>query len=409
MSVFWRWWTAGTVSDLGTAIGGVALPLTALAVLDASPFEMGLIVAASYAAWLVIGLPAGVIAQRLPLRDTQVGADLARAVAVASIPVAWWLGVLTVTHLVVVALVISFGNVLYFTANATFLPEIVSKDQLQSRNSLSSATHAGTELGGPSLGGFAVQLLGAVPTLFIDAVSYLFSAALLRSLPARTPVRPERPAPMAAMIREGFGYVVRHPVMGPGMWEATAVNFVCGAHHALFAVYLVRDLHAAPALVGLLLATDGLGTLVGAALTTRFTTAVGTGRGMIIASFVATAGALLLPLGGTFGYVWFGVGSFVWSAGVVVLSVTTRTYRQVESPPELLSRVMATVRFVSWGAIPLGGLLAGALAGTIGSRAALLVIGAVSIAGPLIWLLSPVRHARDLTGVAVGEREVARL
>ncbi|MFI5493242.1 MFS transporter [Actinoplanes sp. NPDC051859] len=398
MSVFWRWWAAGTTSAWGSAIGGVALPLTALAVLDATPFEIGLIAAARYAAWIVIGLPAGVIVQRLPLRGAQIGADLARAIAVGTVPLAWWADRLTVTHLVITALVISFANVIFDVANSTFLPEIVDRDQLQSRNSLTSGTHSVTELGGPALGGVIVQALGAVPTLLFDAVSYLVSALLLRTLPARRAARPDRWPPLGAMIREGFTYVVRHPVMGPGMWAATAVNFVCGAQLALFPLYLVRDLHAAPSLVGVLLAAEGVGSLVGAALTTRFTDLVGSARAMIIAGLVSVAGALTIPWGtGIFASAFFALGSFTFAAGVVVLSVTTRTYRQLASPPELLSRVMATVRFVSWGAIPLGGLIAGALAGPLGTRGTLLILGVVTVCAPLAWLLSPVRGLRDLT------------
>ncbi|GAA2503973.1 MFS transporter [Winogradskya humida] len=398
MDVFWRWWTAGTVSGLGSAVGGVALPLTALAVLDATPFQMGLIAAAQYAAWIVIGLPSGVIVQRLPLRGAQLGADLARAAAVGSIPLAWWLGELTVTHLVVTALVVSFANVIFDVANSTFLPEIVDRDQLQSRNSLSSGTHATTSLAGPSLGGIVVQAAGSVPTLLVDAASYLVSAAFLRTLPARRVPRPDRWPPMGELIREGFTFVVRHPAMGPGMWAATAVNFVCGAQYALYPLYLVRELHAPAGVVGVLLAADGVGTLIGAALTTRFTDAVGTARGLIAAGFVAAAGAVLVPWGaGLWAYAIFVVGNLLFSAGVVVLSVTTRTYRQIASPPELLSRVMATVRFVSWGAIPVGGLAAGALAGAIGARGALLAIGAVAACAPLVWLASPARGVRDLS------------
>jgi len=402
---FWRWWTAGTTSSLGSAVGAVALPLTALGVLNASAFEMGLIAAASYVAWIVLGLPAGVLVQRLPLRGTQVAADLARAAAVASIPLAWWFDRLTVGQLVVVALVTSFANVLFDVANSTFLPEIVSREQLQSRNSLTSATHASTQLGGPAVGGFAVQLLGAVPTLLVDAVSYLVSAALLRTLPARRSEAPDRWPPMWAMIRQGWSFVTRHPAMGPGMWAATAVNFVCGAQLALFPLYLVRDLHAPAGLVGVLLAADGVGTLIGAALTTRITAALGTARGLIAAGLVSVAGAFVLPWGsGRPAYAIFALGNLIFAGGVVVLSVTTRTYRQIASPPELLSRVMATVRFVSWGAIPVGGVLAGALAGPLGARVTLLIVAGVTVLAPAVLLLSPVRRVRDLADLEVPER-----
>ncbi|WP_433796856.1 MFS transporter [Actinoplanes sp. CA-252034] len=397
LTPFWRWWTAGATSHLGSAVGGVALPLTALVVLDATAFEMGLITAAGYLAYLLISLPAGVIVQRVPLRGMQVALDLLRCAAIVSVPVAWWLGVLTVAQLVVVALVVSFGNVLFDVANQTFLPEIVPPDQLQARNSLNSGTHAVTQLGGPSLGGLAVQLLGAVPTLLVDAVSYLISAILLRTLPERRVERAARRPPMVTLIKDGWRYVLRHPIIGPAMWDATATNFVCGAMLALFPFYLVRELHASPLLVGVLLAADGLGTLIGAALTTRFTDRVGTARGLIMAAVVGVAGAMIIPLGtGVVGYVAFAVGNLVFAGSTVVLSVTTRTYRMLASPPELLSRVIATVKFVSWGAIPLGGLLAGVLAGPLGARTTLLLFGALTVLSPIIYLSTPIRRMRDL-------------
>ncbi|MFJ6198004.1 MFS transporter [Micromonospora sp. NPDC092111] len=400
--VFWRWWTAGTISSVGSAVGAVALPLTALTALDATAFQLGLITAASYVAWLVIGLPAGVVVQRLPLRGAQVGGDLARAVAVASVPLAWWQGWLTVAQLVAVALVVSFANVLFDVANSTFLPGIVGRDQLEARNSLTSATHAATQLSGPAVGGLAVQAFGAAPTLLVDAASYLFSGALLRSLPARRVDAPDRWPPVREMIGEGWRYVTRHPVMGPGMWAATAVNFVCGAQLAVYPLYLVRELHAPIALVGVLLAVEGVGSLVGAGLTPWTTRHWGTARALVVASLLTVVGAVVVPLGtGWPAYLAFTAGNVVFAGGVVVLSVTTRTYRQTASPPDLLARVMATVRFVSWGAIPVGGLAAGALAGMTGARATLLAVAAATVLAPLALLCSPVRGLRDLTDLPV--------
>lgn len=395
---FWTWWAAGTTSHIGSAVGAVALPLTALTVLDASPFQLGLVAAAGYVAWIVIGLPAGVVVQRLPLRGLQVGADLARAVAVASVPLAWWWGHLTIAHLVVTALVLSFASVLFDVANSTFLPSIVSREELEGRNSLTSGTHAVTQLGGPSAGGLLVGALGAVPTLLVDAASYLVSAVLLRSLPARAVTAPDRWPPVAAMIRQGWGFVVHHRVMGPAMWAATAVNFMSGAQLALYPLYLVRELDTPLGLVGLLLAVDGLGALVGAAVTTRLTARWGSARACLLASGVAVIGAFLVPWGvGASAYLAFCLGSLVFAAGTVVLSITTRTYRQIASPPDLLSRVMATVRFVSWGAIPLGGLVAGAVAEGVGSRTTLLLFAGATALAPLALLLSPIRHLRDFT------------
>jgi hypothetical protein len=396
--MFWTYWSASATSGLGSAVTAVALPLTAITVLDASAVEMGVVAAAGYAAWLVIGLPAGVITQRLPLRGTQVAMDLVRAAAVMSVPLAWWWGLLTMTQLVLVALAISFANVLFDVGNSTFMPRVVPREDLQKRNSLTSGTHAVTSLGGPGLGGVLVQLLGAVPTLVVDAVSYVVSAALLRSLPAARVERPEAWPRMGAMIREGFGYVVRHPVMGPCMWNATAINFVCGAQFTLFPLYLVRELDAPPGVVGVLLATEGVGALLGAALTPSLAGRLGTARLDIAGNVVCLAGALALPLGlGGTAYAVFALGNIAFAGGCVVGSVATRTYRQVASPPEMLSRVMATVRFVSWGAIPVGALVAGVVAAAVGPRGALLAFGGWMVLGPATLWFSRVRTLRDFT------------
>lgn len=396
---FWTYWVASASSNLGSAVGTIALPLTALTVLDASALEMGLIAASATAAWLLIGLPAGAIVARLPLRGTQVAMDLARALAVASVPLTWWSGHLTIAQLVIVALVIGFADVMFDVANSTFLPAVVPREQLHDRNSLMSATHATTQLGGPSIGGLVIQALGAVPTLLVDAVSYLVSAALLRSLPSRAPATSGTdPLPMRQLISEGWHYVTRHPIMAPCMWAATAVNFICGAQAALFALYLVRDLQTPAAFVGILLATEGVGALIGATLSPRVVRRVGSARACALSSIVTCVGGLLIPVGsGWVAWLCFALGNVLFAGGVVIFSTATRTYRQQASPPALLSRVMGTVRFVSWGALPVGGVMAGLVATWVGARWALVVFGVLGLAQVGVVHLSRVGALRDLT------------
>lgn len=397
---FWTYWAASTTSGVGTAVTTVALPLAAVTVLDAGPVETGLLAASSYLAWVVLGLPAGAIVHRLPLRATQVVADLVRAAVILAVPLVWWLGELSLVHLVLAALAVNVAEVFFFTANTTFLPTVVPKHELTSRNSLVSGTQAATQLGGPSAAGLLVQAVGAVPALLVDAASYVVSALLLRRLPERREPALEageaRPG-MAQMIAEGWRFVVRHPVMAPATWWACAVNLVCGVQAGLFALYLVRDLDAPPAMVGLLLAADGVGSLLAAAATPWLVRRFGSARVLLLDGLFGFAGALLIPLGvGTAGWLCFAVGTMVFGAAVVPGSVVTRTYRQVASPPELLSRVMATVRFVSWSMIPLGSLVAGVLAAHVGSRAVLFGSAFVMLAGPVIVGLSPVRRLRNL-------------
>jgi MFS family permease len=395
--MFWRYWSAMAVSQTGTAVTAVALPLVAVTTLDASAFEVSLLTAATYLAWAVIGLPAGVFVQRLPLRGTQVAMDVVRAVAIGSVPMAWWLGHLTMAHLVGAALVISLANVVFDVGSQTFLPSIVSREELTTRNSLVSATHSATQLGGPSLGGVIVQVFGAVPTLLVDAVSFAVSGMLLRGLPRGSATTVDARPRMGAMIREGWRFVVHHPVMRPLLWSATTDNFANGALMAIIPVYLVRTLHASPALVGLLIAADGVGSLVGAAFAPRLTRRVGSARAVVVAAVGGAALALLMPVGdGPWGMAAFAVGSMGFGVGVVILSINARTHRQVTSPPELLSRVIATVRFVSWGAIPFGALLGGAVASAAGPRGGLWMAAVLTVACPVIVWLSPVRRLRDL-------------
>ncbi|KOG32604.1 MFS transporter [Streptomyces resistomycificus] len=399
-SLFWRFWTATAISGAGSAVTLVALPLVAVSVLDASVTQVSLLAAAGQVGWLVLGLPAGVIAQRCPLRTLQVATDLIRLIALASIPLAWWLAQLTYAHLVVAALAVGLATVVFDVANATFLPAIIDTKDLTARNGLMSSTLAVTQTGGPSLGGLLVQLSGPVGALCVDAVSYLLSALTLRTLPHAPPVAPAPTAraPFTRQIREGWQFVVRHPVMMPCMWWATATNFAAGALLALTPTYLVREAHLSPFMVGLLIAADGLGALAGSLAAARLAARFGTARIMIAASLTGAVLALAMPLtAGPSSAVLFAVGNAGFNAGVVIGSIVTRTHRQTHTPPHLLSRVMATVRFVSWGASPLGAALSGLAAATAGVRPALWLVCACAFAGPAILLTSRIRGLRDLS------------
>src|ERR1041384_8306200 len=180
---FWRYWAGSTVSGVGDAVTLVALPLLAVLHLHATSFEVSLITAASFCAWILIGLPAGVVVHRLPLRGTQVAMDGIRGLSLLSLPLAAFFDVLSLFQVIGVALAVGFATELFDVGNSTFLPSIVPEDELVKRNSLVSASGAGVQLGGPALGGALVQALGAPATLLVDVVSYLASAALLRSLP----------------------------------------------------------------------------------------------------------------------------------------------------------------------------------------------------------------------------------
>jgi MFS family permease len=396
--VFWRYWSGMAVSQVGDAVTSVALPLIAVQRLGASSLQISLITAAGFVAWLLIGLPAGVIVHRLPLRGTQVAMDLLRAAALASIPLVAWLGDLRLWQLVVVALVIGLAGVVFDVGNAAFLPSIVSKSELVARNSLTSGTNAVTQVGGPSLGGVLVQSMGGVAALLVDVASYVCSAVLLQALP-RPPRQVATPGGPSAyrLIGDGWRYVTGHRVIRPGVAAATSINFVCGGLVALTPVFLVRTLGASAGLVGLLMASEGVGSLLGALLTPRLVARSGSARALLLGSFIAPVAAVLMPLAGhRWGLVVFAVGNAGFAGGVVVMSIVMRTHRQTTVPADLLPRVMATVRFISWGAIPVGAVFGGLVAHQLGNRGAFWVICLLAAVTPAILLSSPIRSRRDL-------------
>ena len=399
--VFWQYWAASTVSTWGTSVTAVAMPVVALTLLDASAFEVSLLTAASYAAWLVIGLPAGALVQRYPLRATQVSMDLARAVAIASVPVSYAFDVLSVAQLVVVSLVVSFADVVFSVGNSTFLPRIVPKDELIRRNSIVSGTYSVSQFGGPALGGFLIAALGPIGSMVVDAASYLVSSLVLARLPNPGAQPRKARRTIAHDVREGVAFVGRHPVMRPCVLAATVVNFGCGALMSLLPVFVITGVGAPAALVGPVLATEGVGALLGAAVVSRLVSATGSARVAITGLGVAAMGAVLLPLAqGPAALVVFGAGNLVCAAGIVMFSVVTRTHRQVDSPPDMLSRVMATVRFVSWGAVPFGAIAGGALGTWFGVSAALLVVTGAMVGGFALLALSAVRGRRSLESAA---------
>ncbi|MFD6530254.1 MFS transporter [Streptomyces sp. NPDC060184] len=395
--VFWRYWLATTVSEVGSAMTAVALPLVAVTALKATALETTLLAATSQVAWLILSLPAGVIVQRAPLRGLQVALDLVRLVAIGSLPVAWWMGHLTYPHLLVAAFVSGLATVLFSIGNTTFLPAIIEKEELSSRNSLMSGTLAVTQTGGPSVSGVLIQLTGPVGVLAIDAVSYLVSAITLRTLPERRPLVQPQARPLQ-LIREGWNFVVRHPVMRPAVIYATLVNFMNAALVALTPLYLVREVKASATVVGLVIAMDGVGALLGSAVATKLSRRIGTARAMIVASTFGGVLALAIPLTTSMTNIYFyGLGMAGFSFGVVIGSIMAKTHRQTDTPPELLSRVMATVRFVSWGALPVGAALSGVLASAAGLSTALWVTCAGTLVAPLSLLLSQVGRRRDLS------------
>jgi MFS family permease len=397
---FRRLWIGDTASVFGSAISGIAVPLIALEMLNAGSFIVGLLNAASWLPWLFVSLPAGAWIDRLPRRRTMIVCNLIWLALVASVPIAAWLDLLTTTQLVVICLLGGVVSVFFGPADGAYLPSLIAKEDLPEGNAKLQGSEQAAVVAGSSLGGVLLQVFGAMLGMIIDAVTFVISTVLL--LRIRTPEEPpppasERTTTLRQEIAEGFRFVVRDRYLRVLTAGAAVDNLLLSAGQALLVVFLVRTLGASPGEVGVLLAFDCLGGIVGAVLANKLSRRIGTARALLVWAFATTPFAILLPLaGGGAGTVPFALGLLIPSAGIVAGNVIGGSFRQAYCPSHMLGRVSTTGSFISFSLIPLGAVVGGAAAAVIGVREVLLIVTIAGVFAKLILLIGPIKHQRDL-------------
>jgi MFS family permease len=404
---FRRLWFGQSISELGSQVTTLALPLAAVLVLRASTFQVGLLTTAGYAAFLLVGLPAGAWVDRLRRRPIMIAADVVRALALASIPIAYALGVLTLGQLYAVTFLTGVASVFFDVAYMSYLPGLVGLDNVVDANGKLQATVSLAQVGGPSVAGVLVGALGAPFAFLADAASFVVSVGSLTAIGYREPT-PERSGhrTMRAEVAEGIAFVAREPILRMISGCTSTWNLFNSAIYAITVVFLVRQVHLAAATIGLIMSAGAVGGVIGGVSAALLRRRLGSARVIWVSAIVTAPFALLIPL--TFpgvGLAFFGVSTFVISFGSVVYNVSQASFRQLLCPPGLLGRMNATVRFIVWGTLPLGGLLGGVLGGWLGNREAIWVC-AVGVALAPAWLLaSPLRRLRDTPAPAAGWRQ----
>ncbi|HZR55018.1 MAG TPA: MFS transporter [Streptosporangiaceae bacterium] len=376
---------AAGVSQAGTQVRLVALPLVAVIVLHATTFQAGLTATADTAAFLLIGLPAGAWVDRLRRRPLLVAADLARAVLVCTVPVAAAIGLLGLPQLYAVAFAMGLATVLFDVAHMSYVPFLAGPDQLVAGNARLEAVDFTAFTAGPAAGGLLVQFVAAPAALVADGVSYLLSALLIGTIRAREPA-PEVGAAerIHTAIRAGIALVVRHPKLRTVMITGAMLMLSETAWTAIQPVFLIRKLGLTPAVYGALLAAGAVGGLGGALSASRITNRFGTPRVMRLALATTTPFILVMPFARAgWPVALYAAGAFISWFGSALFNITQMSLRQQLCPPRLLGRMNATMRFAMWGSMPLGGLLGGALGQLLGVRTALWIFGALSVAATL--------------------------
>jgi MFS family permease len=402
---FRQLFAADTISQIGSQVTILALPLVAVLALHATPFEVGILAACETAAFLLVGLPAGAWVDRMRRRNVLMAGDLGRAAVLASVPLAWWAGVLTMPQLYAVALVTGVLTVFFDVAYQSYLPHLVGKEHLVEGNSKLEVVRATTQLAGPTAAGLLIQALTGPVAVALDAVSFLGSALFVGRIRKRE-TRPERQpdAHLGREILEGLRFVFGNRLLRAIAACTGSSNLFGAIVQAMLILYLARDLGLKPGVIGLIFSAYGIGGLVGALITRRVATRLGQGPTLWISSVVFGISGLAIPLAAPgWRLVLAVVGMIVFSICVVVYNVTQVSFRQGLTPDRLLGRMNATMRFLVWGTMPVGGLLGGLLGTWFGVHNALWIGSIASALTFLPVLLSPLRTMRSLPDIQPAE------
>lgn len=403
-------WSGQTVSEMGSAVTQLALPLTAVVLLKASTFEVGLLVSADTLAFALIALPAGAIVDRRTKRGIMLACDVGRALIIGSVPLAWALGVLTLGQLYVVALVTGVGTVFFDVSYQSYLPVLLRAEHLMDGNGKLGATQSFAQLAGPGLGGGLVGAVGAAGAMTADAISYVVSVASLLGIRTREQRGGTQGAAdsgagsgarrsLRAEIAEGLKFVVGHPILRKVVACTGTSNLFSSMTMALEIIFLVRVLHVRPAFTGVLFAIAGVGGVLGGIFAGRLARRIGSAR-IIWFSILVIGLPVFLPALAEPGWlvVLFPIGFAAFWFSAVVYNVAQVSYRQTVTPPHLMGRMNAAVRWIVWGTMPLGGVIGGALGTAIGIRPTLW-IGFIGSWAAGFWVyFSPLRHMRDVPG-----------
>jgi MFS family permease len=392
-------WAGQTLSVFGSAVSMLALPSVAILLLHAAAWQLGVLEALGYAAFPVLGLVVGVLADRMPRKRIMIAADILRVLALGSIPLAAARGFLSFAQLATVALITGIGSVFFEISYQSYLPAIVEKRELSRANTRLETTRSAAQIAGNGLAGLLISTFGAALAVGVDAFSFVCSIVSLLAIRGR-----EAPHARAAGTRDGFfdalragvACVFESPVLRTIAGCTATINFGTSMLSAVFLIFAYRDLHVSAVTLGLVLACANVG-FIGAAFATRLTRRFGLGTTLGASILCGGIAPLLLPLAryGAPIAVLF-ISELLQTCATPIYNINQVSLRQTIVPHELQGRMNATMRTLVWGTMPFGALAGGALGSLLGIVPTIIIAGGIASTACLWIFCGPVRRLRTI-------------
>jgi MFS family permease len=393
---FLKLWGGQAISEVGSQVSLLALPTVAILVLGASPFQVGLLAASENLAFPVLGLVAGVYVDRLRRRPIMIVCDVGRLLALASVPVAFALGVLSMGQLYAVGLIVGVGTVFFDVSYQSYLPALIPRADLIEGNTKLQVTGSVAQMAGPALGGFLIQLLGPARAVAADAASFLISVVSLiwirRPEPSPAPASESGRRGFFAEMWEGIQVVFGNPTIWKIAGSTSTSNLGSNIFFAVYLIFVYRVLHLRPGTVGVIFGAGAVGGLLGALTAAWIPRRIGLGPTLFVTILLGGLSLILVPLA-QFGlaipllFASMFIGSFVNP----VYNINQVSLRQAITPDRVQGRMNATVRTVIWGTLPIGAFIGGIIGSTYGILPALYAGIAVSLCAGFWILLGPIR------------------
>jgi MFS family permease len=402
---FRRLWFGQTISVFGDQITQLGVPLVAVLTLGADATQMGTLTAVGLFPHLLFSLPAGVWLDRIRTRRRlMIAADFGRAALIASIPVAYLLGALSMPQLYIVGFLSGALGVVFDLSWNTLFVAVTERDRYVEAMALLNGSRSLASVGGPTIGGLLVQVFGAPLAMFGDALSFLGSVVFLRRIRSpEPPIEPEAGSTREQLMA-GLSFVIGDPIMRPTLLAVATINLFTFATSALFILYATTTLGVSPGALGLALGTGAIGSVIGAIFATRIGRRIGLGPAYALGCIIYPTSLLLIPLAGpdmtmlVILALLFG-SEFGAGLGVMILDINVGAILYARTPDRIRGRAGGAFRFINYGVRPIGALLGGILGGAVGVREAILIATVAAMAGVLFLVGSPVLHLRELPEV----------